>query len=251
MEKKKSNKITIKFFITLAIAMIIGAIGGYVVASQVKNVLDIFLIITGFLQNNAYIFLAANLLFAVASFCYYIKGNRMALAVDPEDDESFAKADCAYGTALNLSGICITLAFIFFGFATSGMSTIERISFFVPVLVSVGLLFVTLGVVITLQHFIVKATKALYPEKRGNVLDSKFQKDWLASCDEAEQKMIGECAYKSYTALSQIMPFLFVVCIFLGIAMDIGVAPYIVLGIVWLVMSQSYYFAGVKLQKKK
>ena len=31
----------------------------------------------------------------------------------------------------------------------------------------------------------IQAVKVIYPEKRGNVFDSRFQKDWFQSCDEA------------------------------------------------------------------
>lgn len=52
----------------------------------------------------------------------------------------------------------------------------------------------------------VKATKTIHPEKRDNVFDTKFQKDWFQSCDEAEQQKIGQCSYFCFRLMSGIFP---------------------------------------------
>ena len=46
----------------------------------------------------------------------------------------------------------------------------------------------------------VDAAKKTNPEKTASVYDTKFQKKWLDSCDEAEKIMIGKCAFKAYAA---------------------------------------------------
>ena len=42
----------------------------------------------------------------------------------------------------------------------------------------------------------VKMVQAAHPEKRGDMNSKNFQKDWMASCDEAEKEMVYQSAYK-------------------------------------------------------
>ena len=41
------------------------------------------------------------------------------------------------------------------------------------------------------------------PEKKGNVFDVKFQKDWYESCDELEKLQIGNACYKTFKCINK------------------------------------------------
>ncbi len=51
---------------------------------------------------------------------------------------------------------------------------------------------------IAIQNKIVNMEKKLNPEKRGNVLDFKFRKVWLDSCDEAQKLIVYKAGYQAY-----------------------------------------------------
>lgn len=241
MKNKQSNKATFKFFGIMVLSAIGGGLASMVVIRGADGLSNMLLALSAMLQKNSPIFLAANLTLVVASFCFYQKGKRFALSAVGDNEAAYEKADSSYGTALNLASVSFILGMIFYGFSASTLAFSERKDF--PNMVAATLLFITtftLGTV--MQTIIIKATKELYPEKRGNVLDMKFQKDWLNSCDEAEKKLIGESAYKSYTIIMSSLPCIFVVCMLLGFVVNLGITPYIIIGVVWLIASQSYYF---------
>ena len=49
----------------------------------------------------------------------------------------------------------------------------------------------------------VKMVQAAHPEKRGDLNSKNFQKDWMASCDEAEKEMVYQSAYKALYGAGQ------------------------------------------------
>ena len=61
-------------------------------------------------------------------------------------------------------------------------------------LVNVAVFLVVMAVITVLQQKVVDQTRRLNPEKQGSVYDRKFKEKWLASCDEAEQRQIGQAA---------------------------------------------------------
>ena len=75
---------------------------------------------------------------------------------------------------------------------------------------------------LAMQGALVRATKRLYPEKQGNVLDLKFQKEWFGSCDEAERQLIWQCGYQSMRVTSRAMLAFFVLLVIFGNAAPIG-----------------------------
>ena len=83
------------------------------------------------------------------------------------------------------------------------------------------------------------------------MLDTKFQQEWFDSCDEAERQMIWQCGWASMRAVSRAMLVLFVLLVVLGLVADIGPAPMLVLGSLWLVQTLSYQRAALKLGCKR
>lgn len=252
MKTNKDKKATIKFFITLFVSTIFGGVIGWLIAASGEGLPNILVFISNWLQENSVLLLAVNLLFAVVSFCFYLQGKRFAIVAlsSGDNEEAFDKADCQYSISLCLCSVCLILSFIFYGFSLNTIKTWSGDALFKNALSPVALFILTITLTIILQYIVVSATKRLYPEKRGNILDTKFQKDWYASCDEAERKLIGDAAYKSYSATGIIMPFLLLAYILLGLIVNIGVAPFIAIGIIWLTLNLSFCIAAMASQKK-
>ncbi len=101
---------------------------------------------------------------------------------------------------------------------------------------------------IVAQQKIVDLTRTMNPEKRGSVYDSRFQKTWFESCDEAEQKQIGQAAYKAFRTVSGACGLLWVVLILLGYAFNISILlPVFLLCLLWLVLNVSYCLESIRL----
>ena len=63
------------------------------------------------------------------------------------------------------------------------------------------------------------------PEKTASVYDTKFQKKWMESCDEAEKIMIGKCAFKAYAATNTVCSILSIVLAICALVFGIGFLP--------------------------
>ena len=83
------------------------------------------------------------------------------------------------------------------------------------------------------------------------MLDGKFQKQWYDSCDEAERRQVGEASYRSMQAMGRAILALFVVLTLLGLVLDLGVTPFLVLGALWMVQTASYHRAVQQTDSKK
>ena len=101
------------------------------------------------------------------------------------------------------------------------------------------------------QMRFVKMVQAAHPEKRGDMNSKTFQKDWLASCDEAEKEMVYQSAYSAYMALGKMIQILLCATMILHLMFHTGILAVIVVGVVYLTMTISYNRSCVKLQKEK
>lgn len=99
------------------------------------------------------------------------------------------------------------------------------------------------------QQKLVDTTKKLNPEKLGSVYDFKFHEKWLASCDEAERAIIGQCAMKAYQAVTFTCLALWTVFVLGGIYFDWGFLPVMPVCIVWGVNQSVYSYWAIKLSK--
>lgn len=162
-----------------------------------------------------------------------------------EDEEAFEKADRRYSYSMLLTGAAMVVVMVLFAVGCSDFSAAGGRG---ALLLVLGLM---AGCVLTtvLQARLVAGTKQLYPEKRGSVLDNRFQQDWYASCDEAEQQQIGRAAYASMQATGKAAMALWLLLVLLSILVPIGVLPALTVGALWLVQMLSYQWAGMKLEK--
>lgn len=97
----------------------------------------------------------------------------------------------------------------------------------------------------------VKSVQKVYPEKKGDPASRKFQKDWLASCDEAERAVIYQSAYRSYTAANRALPILLVAAMLCHLFFDTGIMAVVLLAAAWIIITVSYLNSCVKIRKEK
>ena len=100
----------------------------------------------------------------------------------------------------------------------------------------------------------VKMVQAAHPEKRGDMNSKNFQKDWMASCDEAEKECIYQASYKGYQTVMKWAPILTFVALILHMFFDTGILAIVMTSVIWLVTSVTYCRAclqnkGEKLSK--
>ena len=164
---------------------------------------------------------------------------------DGEDDDTMDRADEKLNWALLLTASQYVLDMFFFAVAESGGSPLGGI---------LGVLFfiVSAFTLVFAQQKIVDLTRKMNPEKQGSVYDTKFKKKWFENCDEAEQKQIGQAAYKAFNVVSTACPILWAALLLLSYAFNFDLLmPVFVVCLLWLLLQVSYCLECIRLAKRK
>ena len=88
---------------------------------------------------------------------------------------------------------------------------------------------------------IVNYMKKLNPDKKGNIFSWNYDKECLASCDEREKVQVFHAGYEVYLKSQYLYLALFVALILLSTILDLGLAPFLLLLIIWC--SQTLIYA--------
>lgn len=172
---------------------------------------------------------------------YYFRGKRLVPAA-LADDEVFPQANLTLCRAMFLANLATV--FMFLAMALSYASS-WGIGY------SVLLLLAQIVWLQCIQARIISTTKKLFPEKRGNIFDFKFQHIWYESCDEAERQQIAQCSYQTFKVMTTIFPGIMAV---LAVLSTIGlIAPTysLLVGGLWLVQQFVFNYTSLQMDKKR
>ncbi len=172
----------------------------------------------------------------------YRAAGRLFAAWDGEDETAIDAADEKLNWALLLTALTLILDFFFMA-----ASQVYRMRASLAV---VGCFILSMAAVTILQQKTVDLTKRMNPEKRGSVYDMKFQKKWMESCDEAEQRQIGQAAYRAYSVTTQACIGIWLALVVLSFVFDLGILPVFVVTLVWGIQQVSYILACIRLGKR-
>lgn len=234
--EKKNAWVYVKFAIIIVVSGIFGAVCSMAIGAGFENFTNLGAVLSQSLYGAGVPLLGGGLLLAAAATGLYLAAKKPMARAD-EDDAAYEKAN----RLLCLSMILTTLGFPWFVLTmglTFGQTTRnEELGF-----TGFGLLILIAQIIwfSALQAIVVGATKKLYPEKQGNVFDTKFQKDWYASCDEAEQKAIGDCSYFTFQIMNLVYPIVMVLLIMIGSAWSINALWFVLLGGLWMMQTLVY-----------
>lgn len=234
--EKKNAWVYVKFAIIIVVSGIFGAVCNMAIGAGFENFTNLGAVLSQSLYGAGVPLLGGGLLLAAAATGLYLAAKKPMARAD-EDDAAYEKAN----RLLCLSMILTTLGFPWFiltmGLTFGQTTRNEELGF-----TGFGLLILIAQIIwfSALQAIVVGATKKLYPEKRGNVFDTKFQKDWYASCDEAEQKTIGDCSYFTFQIMNLVYPIVMVLLIMIGSTWSINALWFVLLGGLWMMQTLVY-----------
>lgn len=245
MKTKQDKKILIKFIVTIIISAMIGGVFGFLssrfdvnIAQMAEMLMQNFIRFSVPLLGLCYIFIGIVIV-------KYNKAKAYASKATQEDEQAYELADYYFEGVLSYTNYATIACFTAFGFLASGFS---YASFDLDNLMQIGIgviLFVgLLAICTTYQVLAINQIKKLYPEKKGNALDVKFQKQWFDSCDEAEKALIGKAAYKSYTVLTKAFLVFFLAVLIFSTAVPVGPLPILIVGSLWFIQTFSYLQAA-------
>ena len=101
------------------------------------------------------------------------------------------------------------------------------------------------------QKQVVDFNRPMNPEKRGSLYDLNFQNKWVASCDEAEKKLLGEAALSTFLVMSVVYIAAWVVLMFLNNLFGFGVMPAVATLVLWGIHITVFQIKELQLHKHK
>ena len=245
--KKDNRKALPKYLLILFVAAIFGGVLGFAAGwlghDNLSEVIAA-VVADGLIAAAPWALLGTSVVSMVLILWLYRGAKVLYTGWDGEDDDVMDRADQKLNWALLLTAAQLVLDMFFFAVAQSAhnMTALWSVLFF---LVSIFLL-------VFAQQKIVDLTRKMNPEKKGSVYDTKFKKKWFESCDEAEQKQIGQAAYKAFNVVSTACPILWGALLLLSYAFNFSLLmPTFIVCFIWLLQQVSYCLECIRLGKRK
>lgn len=240
-KKKSPARIYITFAVVLIVCGFIGGIAGYATLSNEFSVRNLGEQVNQLLTAPGPWWFTPGLLMLAASTWLYVRGKQL-LPQAMADDDTFPRVNLILGQAMFLTNLSMVFVFIAMALSYAASWGVGW---------SILLLLIQLVWVMAIQARIISATKRLFPEKRGNIFDFKFQHDWYQSCDEAERQQIGQCSYQTFKIMSLMFPIIMAILAVLSIIDLIAPAYSLLVGGLWLVQQFVYNYTSLKLDKAR
>lgn len=252
--KKKDTKIVLKFLAFVFASGVIGYIVGRAMTRAEKNGLDFSAVIDSMEPAMVYIVptvaILMNVIFCLLSVVRLAKVSKMLASTDAEDEE-LNDIENKLNLPNILSSVSMILNMLFF-------SAMIQLAEFGPMMKDSSKVYFIMNTVVFVASYIwevlvqmktVALVKKINPEKKGNVLDTKFIEDWEASCDEAQKMIIYKSAYSAYRVSATACLTLWVISLIGQLFFNTGVFPVICICTIWLTGTLAYMITAVKLEK--
>lgn len=248
----KEKKVLVKFIAVVVFALVAGFVAGYNSMAFEKDISAQLTYLLDSLVKISPVLMVAGCVIMAVAVALYNKGKvAVTVALGGDDESAYEKAEEILGTAVTVTNRLTIYMFTVFGTMVSGFGTGYSMDKFMPVIAAIVLFLILLIGGAFLQNAIIKQVQKLNPEKQGNVLDSKFHKEWFESCDEAERAQIGRAAYSSYRATSSAILGAILIAMFVSMMTPAGPLPSILVCGIWAVQFGAYTKAAKEWDKRK
>lgn len=257
MKSKKpiSNGRKILYFaLTMLACLGLGYALGYLLSSETNNdavtrrVHNLLAVCTHTVAPvSPPIFWAIALLGGGACACLYCAAKKVFGAWDGENEQTIEHAEDLISWCLTVSNFM--LIFDYFWLAVWVHIDLSVSATFPGMALALTGFLAVLLLCVVIQYKGVELTKKINPEKKGNVLDRRFHKEWMESCDEWERSVIGQAALAAYRATCTFCCALWVICLFGQMFLGLGLMPAAIVTAVWMCLTLTYTVACRKLEK--
>lgn len=251
--KMANRKAVPKFLLIMLLSLIVGGAVGFFSAKFSLNALSDSLKSAGAFFGAyiaPYLMLITAVIVPLVCFPLYKSAKKILSSWDGEDEDVYNAADKKLSVIMWITSAALILSFFLITASYSvGFSAFESKRHTLPVLVGIASFFAVLIEAVLIQQKCVDAVKAMNPEKTASVYDTKFQKKWIDSCDEAEKIMVGKCAYKAFSATNSVCLILSVVLAVCALTFETGFLPSLAVCLIWLVNQSAYLKEAMKYSK--
>ncbi len=245
-QRSENRKALPKFFGILLLGGLIGGIVGGIAGFTGSTSLPDK--ITGCIQSvlttiTPWSILVFSILFLGLGTWQYCSARKIFQAWDGEAEEPIEKAEEKLCFGLLFAGLNMIIDFFFFGIGSHIVNAGNALLFLSFILSMAGIVF--------LQQKIVDLTRKINPEKQGSIYDMKFQKKWLASCDENEQRQLGQAAFQAFRVICNTCIVLWAVLVILSFIFDIGVLPIFLVMLIFGIAQTVYTLECIRISRHK
>ena len=256
--KERSNKrIWITFIVMIVACGVIGYFFGMITAKTEET--DTFaqaveVMKDAVIQSFPVLFMIVAVLSIIIPTIAYIRCHKMyqKLQADRDNDELWDHLEDALNVPLITSSLfsivnmCLFLCFVY-GAVTDKID--ERYGK-IALLVGLAVFVIAMVMGTLIPHLVVKIEKELNPEKKGNVLDSKFREVWMDSCDEAQQLIVYKAAYKAFSNTNMVCIWLIAITFVCSMLLKTDILAMIIVCLVWFINTFSYMLHSAKLERR-
>ena len=237
--KRANRKALPQFMLIMVICFIIGGTIGFCSAKYGLNTLAGGMKTAGMFFGTyiaPWLMLAAAVIVPVVCVPIYQSATKLLASWDGENEEMSDTIDEKLSIVLWVTSAAFILSYFLIAASyANGFETFKTETSGALFLAGIiGFLTIMIEAVI-FQQKCVDTTKKMNPEKTASVYDTKFQKKWMESCDEAEKIMIGKCAFKAYAATNTVCSILSIVLAICALVFGIGFLPSLVVCLIWIV----------------
>lgn len=251
--KEANRRAMPKFILITIICMAVGGTAGfygakygvYMLAGSMKNAGAFF-----GMYIAPWLMLAAAVIVPVLCVPIYKNAKELLSAWDGENEEIPDEIDKKLSIVIWITSAALICSFFLIAASYSeGLKTFENKNRLLSFAVGIVGFFAVMIETVLIQQKSVDAAKKMNPEKKASVYDTKFQKKWMDSCDEAEKIMIGKCAFKAYSATNTVCLGLAIALAVCALFFDIGFLPSLVVCLIWIVNQSVYCREALKYSK--
>lgn len=184
-------------------------------------------------------------------FCLmrYVRARRDFSRWDGEDERVISAAERELSRCMIVSNIAFILELFLFAAWASFTLRLDEIGWSFPVMMAA--FFLGLAAAVVIQRSVVELEKKINPEKRGDVLDLHFKKEWEQSFDEAERIMAGQAAYKAFKAVNTACIALWLLCTLGDMIFRTGLLAVAAVTALWLISTLVYQAESFRLEHGK
>lgn len=261
MNKKQENKMENKkhrlaFIFIMIGSLVLGGVIGFFTTRFQGNLVDaLHALQNGVSWATQNIFPYANIgclvILLCAYFPLYYSVKKQFRSWDQESEAVYEQMDRKLTFILSLQSVLQILSFFFFGASVSNLFfrlSTEEGKLILVIIPTVSFMVLLITLILT-QRSVIDLAKEISPEKHGSVYDVKFNKTWMASCDEAEKVMVYKAAYHAYQVTNYTCMALWLVFVLISMVVPMSILALSCVSLIWLVMTVSYLRAASKLGK--
>lgn len=242
--KKANQKAFPKFMLIIAISLFTGGIIGFCAMKYKPDMLVDNMKSTGAFFGTyiaPWLMLVTAFIMPMVCVPVYRNTKKLLSSWDGENEEISDAVDKKLSIIIWITNTVLILSYFLIAASYSGGFEIfenknSTVSFFAGI---AGFFAIIIEAVI-IEQKCVDAAKKTNPEKTVSIYDTKFQKKWLDSCDEAEKIMTNKCAFKAFTTTNTVCSVLSIILALCALIFGIGFLPSLVVCVIWIV-NQSVY----------